>query len=100
LISVSSEPVLLANQPRKLAVPANLGGAEKSTGGRDLPVERNLPIKDTSQGTSSTGIPPQGASNYSKPMEGGDLKLVASKVVRLHLGKNKLFGSTMRAQKR
>jgi hypothetical protein len=38
--------------------------------------------------TDSYGIPPQGASSSSKPMEGGDLKLVASKVGRIHLGKS------------
>jgi hypothetical protein len=32
-------------------------------------------------------------------MEGGDLKLVASKVGRIHLGKTKLSGSTRRNPK-
>jgi hypothetical protein len=44
------------------------GEAEKTTGGRDSPVVRNLPIKVTSLGSSSSGIPPQGASIYGKPV--------------------------------
>jgi hypothetical protein len=41
---------------------------------------RNLPIRITSQGASNSDI----------PMEERDLKLVASKVGRLHLEKTKL----------
>jgi hypothetical protein len=77
---------------------------------------RNLPIKVTSKGASSSHISPQGASSSSKPMEGAnssgtlppgasnsskpmeevDLKLVASKTGRLHLDKTKLSGSMRR----
>jgi hypothetical protein len=48
---------------------------------------RNLTIKVNSNGTSSSGIPLQEASISSKSMEGVDLKLVDSKVGRLHLGR-------------
>jgi hypothetical protein len=56
-----------------------------------------LPIKVTVHGVSSSGIPPQGTGNSRKPIEGGDLKLVACKLGRLHLGNIiKLPGSTRR----
>jgi hypothetical protein len=48
---------------------------------------------------NSSGIPPQGASNFSKPKEGRDLKLVASKVGTLHFVKTMLSGSTRRKPK-
>jgi hypothetical protein len=63
----------------------------QADGGRDTPAVRILPMKVVSQEASSSGIPPQGNSNSSKPMEEGDLKLVVSKVGRLYQGKNKLF---------
>jgi hypothetical protein len=59
---------------------SQFGAVEKLPGDRDTPVVRNTPVKVTSHGAISSGIPPQGASSYSKPMEGGDLKLVAFKV--------------------
>jgi hypothetical protein len=92
----------------------------KRMGARTKPaVRRNLPIKvpsqggsssgitlqDTSssskpmEGASSSGIPPQGATNSSKPMEEVDIKLVASKVSKLHLGKAKLSENTTRNPK-
>jgi hypothetical protein len=49
-------------------------------------------IKVTFHGASSYDTPPQDDSNSSKPMEEGDLKLLASKIGRLHLGKTKLSG--------
>jgi hypothetical protein len=96
LISLSRQPAVLADQPKELAVPDNLGHLRNQQGGRDSPLVRNIPIKVTSQGASSSGTSPQRAINSIKPMEGGDLKLVASKVGRLHLGKTKLSGSIRR----
>jgi hypothetical protein len=48
------------------------GEAEKTTGGSDSPVVRNilsLPIEGTSLGASSSGIPPQGAGGSRKPAD-------------------------------
>jgi hypothetical protein len=75
--------------------------AEKLTVGgggccRDLTVVRNLLTRIVSQGTSSSGIPLQGASSSIKHTEGGVLKLVVSKVGRLNLKKTKLSGSARR----
>jgi hypothetical protein len=64
---------------------------------RNLP---NRPIKVISQGVSSFDIPPQGASSSSKPVEGGDLQHVASKVGRLHLAKTRLSGNAGRKLKK
>jgi hypothetical protein len=73
--------------------------AEKTTRVRDSPVVRNLPsqpVKVTSKGASSSGIPPQGASCSSKPVDEGDLQHVASMVGRFHLAKTKLSGHAKR----
>jgi hypothetical protein len=40
--------------------------AEKSTGDRDSPVVKNLPIKVTLQGANYSGTPPVGTSSSSK----------------------------------
>jgi hypothetical protein len=45
-------------------------GCLQSDGGRNTPMVRNLPMNIP----SSSGIPPQGASNSNKPIEGGGLK--------------------------
>jgi hypothetical protein len=42
LISLSREPVVVANQPWELVVPANVGQL-RNQWGRDSPVVRNLP---------------------------------------------------------
>jgi hypothetical protein len=55
--------------------------------------------KDSSQGANSSGIPPPGASNSSKPMEREDLKPVASKLGKLHLKKTRLSVSTRSSPK-
>jgi hypothetical protein len=81
LIPLSREPAVLAYHLRELVVLANLWDglgassqpkeAEKTIGGRDSPVVRNLLllfIEVTSLGASSSGIPPQGASCSSKPV--------------------------------
>jgi hypothetical protein len=54
--------------------------AEKTTGGRNSPVVRNLPslLKEVIfLGASSSGIPLQGASGSSKHVDEGDLLYVA-----------------------
>jgi hypothetical protein len=43
------------------------------SGVKDSPLVRYLAIEVTSQGASSSGIPPQGASSSSKPMEGASI---------------------------
>jgi hypothetical protein len=58
--------------------------------GKDSPGERNLPIKVIFQGANSSGIAPQEASSSNKPMEGGDLKIRASKNRQASAGKNKV----------
>jgi hypothetical protein len=89
----------LVNQPRVLTVLANLGQLGEKQGGRDLPVVRNLPINVTYQEASSSDILSQGSSSSSKPTEGENLKLVASKVGMLHLEMIKLYVSDRRKLK-
>jgi hypothetical protein len=53
---------------------------------------RNLPlpfIEVISLGASGSGIPPQGASGSSIPVDESDLQYVAFKVDRLHLAQTK-----------
>jgi hypothetical protein len=86
LIPLSSEPAVLVYHLGELT--ASWLEAEKTAGGRESPVVRNLPsvpINVTSLGASSSGILPQGAS---KPVEEDDLQHVASKAGRLHLAPN------------
>jgi hypothetical protein len=47
----------------------------------------------TSQGASSSGMPLQEANSSSRAVEGGGLKLRASKGRQLHMEKTKLSGS-------
>jgi hypothetical protein len=57
--------------PRGAVSVSQPGEAEKTTGGTDSPVVRNLPslsIEVTSLGARSSGRPPQGASDSSKPV--------------------------------
>jgi hypothetical protein len=89
--------------PRGASSTDRPGDAEKLTGGRDLLVVRNLPsrpIKVISQGVISSDIPPQGVTGSSKPVDGGDLQYVASKVGRLHLANTRLSGSARRKLKK
>jgi hypothetical protein len=68
----------------------------EADGDRDTPVVRNLPIKVTSREPAFLVYRHRG---LYKPMEEGDLKLIAYKAGRLHLGKTKLSVSTKRPQK-
>jgi hypothetical protein len=74
LILLSSEPAVLAYHLGELTVSANPGKLRRQPGAGTTPVVRNLPssfIKVTSLGAraSSAGIPPQGASSASKPVD-------------------------------
>jgi hypothetical protein len=63
------ETAVLTNQPSELAGSARLRVDEKSTGDRNSLAVKNLPIRVTSQGASSSGISVLGTSSSSKPME-------------------------------
>jgi hypothetical protein len=65
------------------------GATDKLTGSRNSPAVRNLPIKVTSQGASSSDIPPQGRSSPSKPMKGSDFPMVNRKMILKYQPKGK-----------
>jgi hypothetical protein len=84
-VDLSQQEASSSGNPNQGAGSSSQPVAAEKTGGRDLPVVRNLPINITFQAASSSGIPPQGANSSDKPMEGGDLKLMASKIGRFYL---------------
>jgi hypothetical protein len=57
-----------------------------------ITIRFNIILAPTSQGVSSSGIPPQRAGYSSKPLDG--VELVASMFGRIHLRKTKLLVST------
>jgi hypothetical protein len=74
-VDLSQQEASSSGKPTQGAGSSSQPVAAEKTGGRDLPVVRNLPINITFQAASSSG----------KPMEGGDLKLMASKIGRFYL---------------
>jgi hypothetical protein len=60
----------------------------------------HLKVDSSLQGTSSSGILPQGTGGSSKPVDEADLQHVASQVGRLHLAMIKLPGRVRKKLKK